>query len=228
MPVLSPLFSDTLIAVTCERHLRARRNHDLRRPRSSHRLATVAVTSSPTLFLFERISASVVAENVAPAARPRDAGGGRRGAGVAAGVGAGGARRSRRGGLRLGRRPASGAGLGAAGFGARGPASPAWPRRCRRWAGRSAPRVVSTGASCRSRLRLSAEATSRLSPRPQAAAPAARGQPAWFSTSSPPRSVDLPGSRALGDIPPHHDENCGPSCPISGPTGATTSSAWRW
>src|SRR6266850_712376 len=108
--------------------------------RSLISLATVAVTVSPTLFLCERISALVDAMMVVPGARER---------GDAAGA------------LGLGWDGVAGrlvrAGLRGAGAGVLAP-------------GRSFnAAVVSTGASCRSRLRLSAVAVSPLSRPPQAA-----------------------------------------------------------
>ncbi|HEV7367186.1 MAG TPA: hypothetical protein VGN76_15175 [Gemmatimonadales bacterium] len=104
---------------------------------------------SPTLFLFELTSAVVEAWNFEPAARLAGAaaGGDAEGAGIEA-LGVRGAVPGRIG--RVGVR-AAGAGVVVA-------------------SGRSfSGAVVSTGASCRSRLRLSAVAVSRLSPRPQAA-----------------------------------------------------------
>jgi len=103
---------------------------------------------SPTLFLFERISAVVAAVSEVPAARLLVVTAGAAGAGVDAlgELGLGDAA------VRLGR-----VGVRAAGAGALA-------------VGRSFnSAVVSTGASCRSRLRLSAAAVSLLSPRPQAA-----------------------------------------------------------
>jgi hypothetical protein len=106
----------------------------------------VAVTVSPTLFLCERISAVVAAVSDAPAGRPR----------LATGV--------------------AGAGLVALGEEVRGAAAAGrlgWVRLrvagalAVGWSFSSA--LVSTGASCRSRLRLSAAAVSLLSPPAQAA-----------------------------------------------------------
>jgi hypothetical protein len=117
----------------------------------------VAVTVSPTLFLLERISEVVAAVNRVPAAKL---------VGAAAGAGVAG-------------RAAGGSGLGALVLGDRVAVEPLG--RIGRLGvfaagvdvlslGRSfSSAVVSTGASCRSRLRLSAVATSFLSPRPQAA-----------------------------------------------------------
>jgi hypothetical protein len=111
-------------------------------------VATVAVTVSPTLFLCDRISAVVVAVRLVPVANRRDATGA--GAGVL-GLGDEGAGDGCAAG-RLGRAGLRGAGAGALAV------------------GRSfSSAEVSTGASCRSRLRLSAVAVSPLSPPPQAA-----------------------------------------------------------
>jgi hypothetical protein len=106
----------------------------------------VAVTESPTLFLCERISAVVAALNEAPAGRLLATGAARAGDAAlgeeALGVAAG----------RLGLSGVLGAGAPAVAV------------------GRSfSSALVSTGASCRSRLRLSAAAVSPVSPRPQAA-----------------------------------------------------------
>jgi hypothetical protein len=115
----------------------------------------VAVTVSPTLFLLERISEVVAAVNRVPAAKL-----------VGAGAGVVG-------------RAAGGSGWDALVLGDRVAVEPLG--RIGRLGvfaagvdvlslGRSfSSAVVSTGASCRSRLRLSAVATSFLSPRPQAA-----------------------------------------------------------
>jgi hypothetical protein len=111
-------------------------------------LATVAVTVSPTLFVWERTSAFVVAVSVVPVASPLLAGGAGAAALGAAALG------------EAGRGEAAGR-LGFAGVRAAGAGVLA--------AGRSlSATLVSTGASCRSRLRLSAAAVSRVSPRPQA------------------------------------------------------------
>jgi hypothetical protein len=110
-------------------------------------LATVAVTVSPTLFLTELISAVVEALMVAPVDRLRLAGG----ADGAAADGLGELVRGDAAG-RLGRVGVFAAGDGVLAVG-----------RSFRGA------VVSTGASCRSRLRLSAAAVSPPFPRPQAA-----------------------------------------------------------
>jgi hypothetical protein len=120
---------------------------------------TVAVTLSPTLFLSERTSDVVLAVRAVPAARPLLAAG-------AAGAGAGvPALDDAVGVVALGvvvRGDAAGR-LVLAGVGDAGAAVLAVSGRSLSWA------VVSTGASCRSRLRLSAAAVSRLSPRLQAA-----------------------------------------------------------
>ena len=167
VPLVSDLFSDTLIAlirsVIC-----APIGMTTRPEVSSTSVPIVAVISSPTLFLLERISASVVAVKLVPAARAAEAeadgdGAGAGvgavaeavgfGAGVGAGFGAGlGA------GFAAGL--AAGAGAGVAGAGAGVMAAVSAPGRSLSVA------VVSTGASCRSRFRLSADATSRRSPRP--------------------------------------------------------------
>jgi hypothetical protein len=110
--------------------------------RSFTSLAIVAVTVSPTLFLWDRISAVVAALRLVPAARLAGAEAlGAAGLGVAAG--------------RLGRVVVDRLGVvlvvGALAV------------------GRSfSSALLSTGASCRSRLRLSAVAVSLWSPRPQA------------------------------------------------------------
>jgi hypothetical protein len=108
----------------------------------------VAVTVSPTLFLCDRISAVVAAVREVPAARLAAEAVRVDGAGVDAlgddglGEAVG----------RLGRAGVRAAGVGALAL------------------GRSfSSALLSTGASCRSRLRLSAAAVSPLSPRPQAA-----------------------------------------------------------
>ncbi|HMH55659.1 MAG TPA: hypothetical protein VK535_05300 [Gemmatimonadales bacterium] len=109
----------------------------------------MAVTVSPTLFFTELISAVVEALMVAPVDRLR------LGAGAADGAAADGLEEALLGdaaGRRLGR-----VGVFAPGAGALA-------------VGRSlSGTVVSTGASCRSRLRLSAAAVSPPFPRPQAA-----------------------------------------------------------
>jgi hypothetical protein len=118
----------------------------------------VAVTLSPTLFLFDRTSLVVLAVSAVPAARPLLA------AGAAAGA------------LAL----AEGAGEVGRGVAVRGDAAGRLGFAVERATGAGAAvlvvsgrslsvAVVSTGASCRSRFRLSAAAVSRLSPRPQAA-----------------------------------------------------------
>src|SRR4051794_36140724 len=91
VPVVSPLFSDSLMAVTwsvtCEPA-----GITTRPAASLTSFPTVAVIWSPTLFLFDRISASVAAEKLVPAARLLGAGAGAGAAGAAAagaGTGAG-------------------------------------------------------------------------------------------------------------------------------------------
>jgi hypothetical protein len=123
----------------------------------------------------ERISASVVAVKLVPAARAAEAeaDGDGAGAGVGAGCAAEGAEAVGFGagvgagfGAGLGAGFAAGlaAGVGAGVAGAGVMAAVSAPGRSLSVA------VVSTGASCRSRFRLSADATSRRSPRPHAAA----------------------------------------------------------
>jgi hypothetical protein len=113
-------------------------------PLSLTSLAIVAVTVSPTLFLCERTSAVVAAVNEAPAGRLLATG--------AAGAALGDEVRGVVAAGRLGRAGVRGAGAVALAV------------------GRSfSSALVSTGASCRSRLRLSAAAVSPVSPRPQAA-----------------------------------------------------------
>src|SRR3954463_690601 len=147
VPVLSLLFSDGLIAVTF-RTTSDPAGMTTWPLLSLISLATVAVTVSPTLFLFERTSAVVAAVIELPAARLALGGGVAAGAGVLALGGDGRVELAGRAGR---------AGVRAAGAGALA-------------VGRSfSSAVVSTGASCRSRLRLSAAAVSPLSPRPQAA-----------------------------------------------------------
>jgi hypothetical protein len=146
---------------------------------------TVAVTSSPTLFLFERISASVAAAKVAPA-------GSRLGAadGAAAGVAGAGAAGAAPAGVGFGFGFGAGAGAAAVGCGA-GAAAGAREAEAVSLSGA----VVSTGASCRSRLRLSAEATSRLSPRPHPTrVSAVKTASMVFDIRSSSR-IDLPESR---------------------------------
>ena len=75
-----------------QRDLRAGGNHHPPARRPSRRSPTVAVTSSPTLFLCERISASVAAEKLVPAARRRARREPVPGPAPAAGAGAGAAR----------------------------------------------------------------------------------------------------------------------------------------
>jgi hypothetical protein len=109
--------------------------------------ATVAVTVSPTLFFTELISAVVEALMVVPVDRLRLA------------AGADGAAADGLGEVVLGDAAGRLGRVGAFAAGARVVA-----------VGRSfSGAVVSTGASCRSRLRLSAAAVSRPFPRPQAA-----------------------------------------------------------
>jgi hypothetical protein len=123
----------------------------------------VAVTVSPTLFLLERISAVVDAVNRVPAARLAEVAAGAVLEDGLGGVGAlvvGAAARVDgvvgRAAGRLGRVGVLAAGAGAA-------------LAVAVSLGRSfSSAVVSTGASCRSRLRLSAVAVLFLSPRPQA------------------------------------------------------------
>src|SRR3712207_4469545 len=82
VPVVSLLFSDSLIAVTF-RATSDPAGMTTRPDRSFTSLAIVAVTVSPTLFLCERISAAVVALRLVPAARLAGAAGAA-GAGVEA------------------------------------------------------------------------------------------------------------------------------------------------
>ncbi len=117
-------------------------------------LSRVAVTVSPTLFLFELISAVVDAVSFEPAARLAAGAAGAAGGADAEGAAADG--RGVRGVVAAGR-------LGRVGVRAAGAGVLVVSGRSFRVA------VVSTGASCRSRLRLSAVAVSRLSDRPQAA-----------------------------------------------------------
>src|SRR6476659_8579146 len=118
----------------------------------------VAITLSPTLFLLERTSEVVLAVRAVPAAKPRlTAGAAGAGAGALA-LGLGAVVRGDvvgRLGLAAGRAAGAGVLVGAAVLLVSGRSS--------------SVAVVSTGASCRSRLRLSAAAVSRLSPPPQAA-----------------------------------------------------------
>src|SRR5688572_9259466 len=146
VPVVSLLFSDSLIAVTFSTTSDPA-GITTRPERSFTSLAIVAVTVSPTLFLWERISALVDAVSVVPAARLRGVGAGAAGRGAEA-VG-----------WVVGR-------LGLVRLGA-GVVVLAVGRSSLVWSFSSAE--VSTGASCRSRLRLSAVAISPLSPPPQAA-----------------------------------------------------------
>ena len=150
--------------------------------------ATVAVTSSPTLFLCERISASVVAENTrrrrgcsepGPAPEPR---------------------RAPEPPRRAPRRPVSASAWASARAWASVLASGAGAGAWRPWRVSAAGpvvqrrRVVSTGASCRSRFRLSADATSDLSPRPHAASGQQRERGEHRSRHrSPPRGVTCRG-----------------------------------
>src|SRR5215207_4386751 len=80
VPVLSLLFSDSLIAVTFSTTSDPA-GITTRPARSFTSLAIVAVTVSPTLFLWERISALVDAVSVVPAARLRAVGAGAAGRG---------------------------------------------------------------------------------------------------------------------------------------------------
>src|SRR5687768_11797632 len=75
VPVVSLLFSDSLIAVTFSTTSDPA-GITTRPERSFTSLAIVAVTVSPTLFLWERISALVDAVSVVPAARLRGVGAG--------------------------------------------------------------------------------------------------------------------------------------------------------
>src|SRR5919112_3957287 len=151
VPVVSLLFSDSFMAVTFKATSEPA-GITTRPDLSFTSLAIFAITVSPTLFLCDRISAVVAAVRLVPAANPAGVVGadavGAEGDGVVA-VGAevlgAAAGRVVRAGVRV-------AGAGAAAV------------------GRSfSSALVSTGASCRSRLRLSAAAVSPLSPRPQAA-----------------------------------------------------------
>src|SRR6185295_534019 len=145
VPVLSLLFSDSLMAVTL-RTTSEPAGMTTRPALSLTSVATVAVTVSPTLFLWDRISALVDALIVVPAARARGAGAAAGVVGLGVGAEAGGV---------VGRLVRAGVLGAAAGVLA---------------VGRSfSSAVVSTGASCRSRLRLSAVAVSPLSRPPQAA-----------------------------------------------------------
>jgi hypothetical protein len=153
VPVLSLLFSDSLIAVTL-RVTWEPAGITTRPELSLMSLATRAVTVSPTLFFAELISAVVEARREVPEARlARDAGVGAGalalgvGAGVLAAVDGLGEAAGR-----LGRVGLLGCSAGALAVGLSFSSA-----------------VVSTGASWRSRLRLSAAAVSPLSPRPQAA-----------------------------------------------------------
>src|SRR5262245_59217089 len=97
VPVVSPLFSDSLMAVTWRVTLEPA-GITTRPDGSFTSLATVVVTSSPTLFLLDRISASVLTAKDMPEAKVAGPAGAAGAAGV---VGA-----------------ALDAGAGAAGFGA--------------------------------------------------------------------------------------------------------------
>ncbi|HET6795749.1 MAG TPA: hypothetical protein VFH40_01205 [Gemmatimonadales bacterium] len=155
--------------------------------------AMVAVTVSPTLFLLDRISAVVVAVSEVPAARPLPVAGAALEVGALLGV--------------LGRTAAVGAGLlgddgrvvaaGRLGFGA-GVLAPGAGVLA---AVSLSSAVLSTGASCRSRLRLSAVAMSRLSPRPQAATAASVSTAIIVLDISASLGVDLLGFHYPGDIP---------------------------
>jgi hypothetical protein len=117
------------------------------------------------LFLCDRISASVAAEKLVPAASAR---------GVAAGAGAGAGWDAGVSGdvagFGVGLGAGLGLGLGAGGGAGSGAGAGAAVATAVSALGRSfSAALVSTGASCRSRLRLSAEATSDFSPRPHAA-----------------------------------------------------------
>src|SRR6476661_7950723 len=157
VPVLSLLFSDSLIAVTL-RTTEEPAGMTTFPAASFTSFAMVAVTVSPTLFLFERISEVVAAVKRVPAAKLAEVAAG---AGVVGGAAAG----SGLGVVVLGDRVAVEAvgRIGRLGVLAAGAAAVSLGRSF-------SSAVVSTGASCRSRLRLSAAATSFLSPRPHATA----------------------------------------------------------
>src|SRR5918992_1756906 len=149
VPVVSLLFSDSLIAVTFNATSDPA-GITTRPDRSLMSLAIIAVTVSPTLFLCERISAVVVALRLVPAARLVVVATGAAGAGVDAVVPD---------------VPEAVERLGCVGVRAAGAGALA--------VGRSfSSALVSTGASCRSRLRLSAAAVSSRSPGAQAASAA--------------------------------------------------------
>ena len=153
VPVLSLLFSDGLIAVTVSVTWDPA-GMTTRPELSFTSLESVAVTVSPTLFLLELTSEVVAAVSREPAARLAAAAAGAAAEGLGDGAGA----------EALGGRGVAAAGrLGRVGVRAAGAGVAVV-------SGRSfSVAVVSTGASCRSRLRLSAVAVSRLSDRPQAA-----------------------------------------------------------
>src|SRR5918995_302868 len=151
VPVLSLLFSDSLMAVTF-RTTSEPAGITTRPDRSFTSLAIVAVTGSPTLFFLERISAFVAAVSVVPAAKLRAVG-------AAAGAGA----------LAVGREGAAGLVAGRLGVVRAGAGAGALAVGRSSVARSFSSAEVSTGASCRSRLRLSAVAVSPLSPPPQAA-----------------------------------------------------------
>src|SRR3954469_12682742 len=154
VPVLSLLFSDSLIAVTL-RTTAEPAGMTTRPVLSLISSAIVAVTVSPTLFLLDRTSAVVVAVSLVPAARLA----------VLAGVeGAAddvlGAEVLGLGLVGVGRIGCEGVRVAVLGVAVEAAVS----------LGRSFnAAVVSTGASCRSGLRLSAAAVSVRSPRLQAA-----------------------------------------------------------
>src|SRR3954471_8534701 len=153
VPVLSLLFSDSLIAVTL-RTTAEPAGMTTRPVLSLISSAIVAVTVSPTLFLLDRTSAVVVAVSLVPAARLA----------VLAGVeGAAddvlGAEVLGLGLVGVGRIGCEGVRVAVLGV---GEAAVSLGRSFK-------AAVVSTGASCRSRLRLSAAAVSLRSPRLQAA-----------------------------------------------------------
>src|SRR3954469_20552737 len=129
VPVLSLLFSDSLIAVTVSTTSEPA-GITTRPALSLMSLSTVAVTVSPTLFLLERISEVVLADKAVPAFRPVLAGG----AGVEAEAGA----------LALGD---DGLEVGAGWTGLAGVRGAGAEALAVGWSFNSA--VVSTGASCR-------------------------------------------------------------------------------
>src|SRR5689334_16267822 len=202
VPVVSPLFSDSLMAVTSSVTLEPA-GITTWPAEFLTSAATVAVTSSPTLFLWDRISASVVAEKDAPDASSRPAVEAGAGLGVDAAVGTGEAA----GAFDAGAGVAAGAagfgleavglGLGAAGLGSAGGGAVGVTGVAAAVSalGRSfSAALVSTGASCRSRFRLSAEATSRLSPRPHAAAASSASAASLILDIVSSSVCDLPGS----------------------------------